>query len=184
MNTDTWDAFEQRLSSDESLHADAEPLPWPPTPERLQQLVDRNATVLTTLATLEERRVDTGDDDDPLTQEMRRMDAKLTALVAIVNQLLAPVATLPPRCNVRFNEVGAVVPQALVPAADGLLLRLRFDACPSLSLELPGQPVRDLGDGRVFVSFVTQGDALGDAISRLVFRHHRRKVADARQQAF
>lgn len=182
MNTDAWNAFEQRLSSEESLHADSEPLPWPPTAERLQQLADRNATALTTLATLEDRRADFGDEDNPLMLEMRRMDAKLTALVDIVNQLLAPAATLPPRRMVQFNDVGAVVPQVLVPPGEGLLLRLRFDACLSLPLELPGRVERDLGDGRAFVAFVMQGDAAGDAIGRLVFRHHRRKVADARQQ--
>lgn len=181
MNTDAWDEFEQCLASEESLHADGEPLVWPPSPERLQQLADRNATALTTLATLEERRADS-DDDNPLLQEMRRMDAKLTALVDIVNQLLAPAATLPPRRVVRFNAIGAVVPQALVPPGDGLLLRLRFDACLSLPLELAGQVCRDLGDGRVFVAFALPGDATGDAIGRLVFRHHRRKVADTRQQ--
>lgn len=183
MNADAWDEFEQRLASEESLHADSEPLAWPPSAERLQQLADRNATALTTLATLEERRADSADDDSPLMQEMRRMDAKLTALVDIVNQLLAPAASLPPRRVVRFNALGAVVPQVLVPAADGLLLRLRFDACLSLPLELAGQVRRELGDGRAFVAFALPGEATGDAIGRLVFRHHRRKVADTRQQA-
>lgn len=182
MTTDAWDAFEQRLASDEMLHADSEPLPWPPAPELLQQLADHNATALTTLATLEERRADERDDDNPLMQEIRRMDAKLTALVDIVNQLLAPATTLPPRHAVQFNAVGAIVPRVLVPMGAGLLLRLRFDACLSLPLELAGQVVRELTGERVFVAFVMQDDATGDAMGRLVFRHHRRKVAGARQQ--
>ncbi|HTM27885.1 MAG TPA: PilZ domain-containing protein [Rhodanobacter sp.] len=40
---------------------------------------------------------------------------------------------------------------------------------------------RQFDDGRVFVVFAPHGDALSDAIERLVFRHHRRKVAGARQ---
>jgi hypothetical protein len=182
MTASSWDEFEQRLSSEEQLHADSEPLAWPPAPELLQRLAERNANTLATLAALEERRADLSDDDNPLMQEMLRMDAKLTALVEIVNQWLAPAATLPPRHALRFNAVGAVLPPVLVPPGDGLLLRLRFDACRSLPLELAGQVVRALDDGRSFVAFAIQGDATGDAIERLVFRHHRRKVAEARQQ--
>jgi hypothetical protein len=37
-------------------------------------------------------------------------------------------------------------------------------------------------DGRFFAAFAAQGEAQGDAIERLVFRHHRRRVAEARQQ--
>ncbi|HKR75091.1 MAG TPA: PilZ domain-containing protein [Rhodanobacter sp.] len=182
MTASSWDEFDQRLSSEEHLHADCESLAWPPSPELLQRLAERNANTLATLAALEERRADLGDDDNPLMQEMLRMDAKLTALVEIVNQLLVPAAGLPPRRTLRFNAVGAVLPVAMLPAGEGLLLRLRFDACRSLPLELAGRMVRAVDANRSFVEFAAQGDATGDAIERLVFRHHRRKVAEARQQ--
>jgi len=42
--------------------------------------------------------------------------------------------------------------------------------------------VRAIDENRSFVEFAMQGDATSDAIERLVFRHHRRKVAEARQQ--
>ena len=182
MTASSWDEFDQRLSSEEQLPADSEPLAWPPSPELLQRLAERNANTLATLAALEERRTDLGDDDNPLMQEVLRMDAKITALVEIVNQLLVPGATLPPRQTLRFNAVGVLLPAAWVPSGEGLLLRLRFDACRSLPLELAGRVERVLDDGRSFMEFATPGDAIGDAIERLVFRHHRRKVAEARQQ--
>ena len=183
MTASSWDEFDQRLSSEEHLHADSEPLAWPPSPELLQRLAERNANTLAGLAALEERRADLGDDDNPLMQEMLRMDAKLTALVEIVNQLLVPAAALPPRQALRFNAVGAALPAALLPTTgEGLLLRLRFDACRSLPLELAGRMVRAIDENRSFVEFALQGDATSDAIERLVFRHHRRKVAEARQQ--
>ncbi len=182
MAASRWDEFEQRLSSEEQLHADCEPLAWPPAQEILQWLADRNANVLATLASLEERRTDHGDEESPLMQEILRMDAKLTALVEIVNQMLAPSASLPPRQMLRFNAVGAVLPNTLVPKGEGMLLRIRFDACRSLPLELPARVSRSLDQGRSFVEFTLHGDATSDAIERLVFRHHRRKVAGARQQ--
>lgn len=183
MTTSNWDDFEQRVSSEESLHADSEPLAWPPSQAQLLHLAERNANTLAAIAALEERRADIGEDDSPLMQEMLRMDAKLTALVDIVNHLLVPTDTLPPRQWLRFNAVGALLPAALVPPGDALLLRLRFDPCRSLPLMLAAHVERQFDDGRVFVVFAPQGDMLSDAIERLVFRHHRRKVAEARQLA-
>lgn len=182
MTASQWDEFEQHLSSEELLHADCKPLEWPPSPEVLQRLAERNANVLAMLASLEERRTDHGDEESPLMQEILRMDVKLTALVEIVNQMLAPDTSLPPRQTLRFNAVGAVLPTALVPKGDGMLLRMHFDACRSLPLELPARVSRTVGEGRSFVEFTLHGDATSDAIERLVFRHHRRKVAGARQQ--
>lgn len=183
MTTPRWNAFEQRLSCEESLYADSEALAWPPSPELLQQLAERNAGALATLAALEERHADLGDDDNPLMQELLRMDAKLTALVEIVNQLLLPTTGLPPRRVLRFNALGAVVPAALVPPGEGLLLRLRFDACRNLPLTFAAQMDCAFDDGRSFVSFASWAESTSDAMERLVFRHHRRKVAGARQQS-
>ena len=95
--TSSWDDFEQRVSSEEALHVDSEPLAWPPSQAQVLRLAERNTNTLAAIAALEERRADIGEDDTPLMQEMLRMDAKLTALVDIVNHLLVPTETLPPR---------------------------------------------------------------------------------------
>ncbi|MEO8747538.1 MAG: PilZ domain-containing protein [Rhodanobacter sp.] len=183
MSADNWDDFEQRVSCEESLHVDSEPLVWPPSTARQLRMIERNVTALTAVAALEERPLESVDEDNPVMQEMLRMDAKLTALVDIVNQLLVPAAVLPPRQLVRFNVVGALLPGLLAPNDDAIILRPRFDACPGLSLELAARVERRFADGRVFVAFALLGEALSDAIGRLVFRHHRRKVAEARQLA-
>ena len=109
------------------------------------------------------------------------MDAKLTALVEIVDRLLVPPGTLPARHLVRINARGAVLGADLPLPGDAVLLSLRFDHCRSLPLELPALREMQFDDGRTFVRFPTVNEALGDAIERLVFRHHRRKVAEARQ---
>ncbi|HZX71015.1 MAG TPA: hypothetical protein VFE77_09370, partial [Rhodanobacter sp.] len=76
----------QRVSVEELLHVSVEPLAWPVPPARALSLVERNGNTLAAIAALEERRVDNAEDDNPLVQEMRRMDAKLTALVDIVSR--------------------------------------------------------------------------------------------------
>ncbi len=176
-----WDDFQQRVSCEESLHVDSAPLTWPPSAQEQLRMVERNANTLTAIAALEERALENVDEDNPLMQEMLRMDAKLTALVDIVNQLMVPAAVLPPRQLLRFNAVGAVIPAALASADEALILRPRFDVCRSLPLELAARVERRFSDGQVFVAFALLGDVLSDAIERLVFRHHRRKVAEARQ---
>jgi len=176
-----WQAFSERVSCEGQWHADCVTIDWPLPAVRANQLVERAVTVLASIAALEDRRAETVDDDNPLLQEMQRLDAKLTALVDIVNQLLVPADALPPRQLLRFNAVGALLPATLMPSGEALLLRLRFDVCRSLPLELAARVERVFDDGRVFVAFSPLSDVLGDAIERLVFRHHRRKVAVARQ---
>ena len=183
MIASSWDDFEQRVRCEESLHVDAEPLAWPPSPAQQLRMVERNTNTLAAIAALEERAVEAGDEDSPVMQEMLRLDAKLTALVDVVNQLLVPANSLPARQVVRFNVVGALLPDGLVPPGDALLLRPRFAVCPSLPLELAARVERRFPDGQVFVAFAPLGDVLSDAIERLVFRHHRRKVAETRQLA-
>jgi len=181
--SEAWEAFERCLSAEEHLLADAEALAWPPPEAELRRLAAHALGTLSTLAALEERHSDLGEDDNPLMQELLRMDAKLSALVEIVNRWLLPADQAPQRHLVRFNARGAVVPAALLPAeGEGVLLRLRFDACRSLALEFAGQRMQACDGDRVFVAFAALGEASGDALERLVFRHHRRKVAVARQQ--
>lgn len=181
MGTTRWDEFEQRVSIEELLHVAIAPLGWPLPEARAFLLAEHNGNTLAAIAALEERRIEPAEEDNPLFQEIRRMDAKLTALVGLVNRLLAPTDNLSVSRLVRFNARGAVVPAELVPEGEAMLLSVRFDHCPSLPLELPAQTERQLDNGRTFVCFPGLSDALGDAIERLVFRHHRRKVAVSRQ---
>ncbi|MGH8157248.1 MAG: PilZ domain-containing protein [Rhodanobacter sp.] len=182
MQDDAWQAFSERVSCEDSWHVDSEPLAWPLPDAMAQAMAERNMATLATIAALSERHADLAEDDSPVMQELQRMDAKLSALIDLVNHLLVPLSNLPSRQSLRFNAIGAVLPAALVPADDAsLLLRLRFDECRSLPLELAARVDRQLDDGRIFVVFVRQSEAQGDAIERLVFRYHRRKVAESRQ---
>lgn len=175
-----WLAFSERVCVDDRLRVSL--LPRDGDGSSLAQLGERNLSTLASIAAIEERRADGSDDDSPVLQELARLDAKLNALVDIVNRLLVPVSALPDRIPVRFNAIGALVPAALLPAAgDALCMRIHLDACPSLPLELPARVQRRLDDGLAFLALEPLGDAAGDAIERFVFRHHRRKVAEARQ---
>ncbi len=175
-----WHAFSERMSCEDRWPVDCVPIGWPLTPARARELVEGAISVLASVAALEDRHLESLDDDNPLWQEMQRLEAKLAALIHIVNQLQASAGALPPSETLRFNAVGAVLPAARVPSGEAMLLRLHFDVCRHLPLELAARVDRVLDDGRVFVVFALPSDALDEAIERHIFRHHRRQIAEKR----
>lgn len=181
MTASAWNEFEQRLACEDSWHADSQPLAWPVPDALVQRLAERNTAALASVAALEERRAENADDDSPVMQELLRLDAKLNALIDMINRVASPADALPSRQALRFNAIGAVVPASLAPSGETLLLRLRFDACPGVPLELPARIERRFDDGRAFIAFHALGDGVCASLERFVFRHHRRKVAGARQ---
>lgn len=113
------------------------------------------------------------------------MDSKLNVLMAMFDQLLQRGAELPPRQAVRFNALGALLPANVWPAgASTALLRLHFDGCLALPLELPARLLQERDGGHVFMVIESLDETTSDAVERLVFRHHRRKVAGRRLTSF
>jgi hypothetical protein len=170
--------FTQRMAYEGTPHMGVDA--FDPVPESLARHNERNIHVLRALASLDDRRVEGNDDDSPLIQELQRMDSKINVLLDIVDRLLVPVSMLPPRHSVRFNAVGIRFPASLLPDADSLLVRLHFDACRALPLELPARKGCALNDGDAFVYFCEMSEMVEDGLERFVFCHHRRKVAEAR----
>jgi len=184
MSDEGWTAFSDRVAWEARFHAVCETRERPDAGE-LALVNDRNASVLVAVSALMERRSETtAEDDGALSQEITRLDAKLNVLMEIVNRLLLPQALLPPRIPVRFNAMGAVLPwDGLPPTGQHVMLRLHFDACRALPLELPGVRLAGPSDGRGFIGFDGLSEPVRDGIERLVFRQHRRQVAEARAQA-
>jgi hypothetical protein len=183
MQTDEkWQQFGERMAYEGVLHVALDACD--PSPDVIARYNERNLHVLRTLASLDERRSENGsDDDDPVMQELQRMDSKINVLLDIVDRLLLPTALLPPRHHVRFNAVGVTVPETLLPTGELLLVQLHFDTCRALPLELPCRLGHRLGDGKAFVYFCEVNELVEDGLERFVFCHHRRKVAEARLTA-
>jgi hypothetical protein len=178
-NNEKWQAFSERMAYEGNLHLAVEA--FEPAPDAVARYNERNLHVLRTLASLDERRAENNNDDDsPVMQELQRMDSKINVLLDIVDRLLMPATLLPARHSVRFNAVGVTMPENLLPTADCLLIRLHFDTCRALPLELPALPGEQLNDGRAFVYFCQLSELVEDGLERFVFCHHRRKVAEAR----
>lgn len=184
MQDDSWQAFSERVSYEDGLHAECVPSPAPIGDLQLVTMRERNLNVLGTLAAFGERRSDVADDESPMSQELLRLDNKLNVMMAMLDQLLQRGANLPSRQFIRFNAVGALLPAVMWPArTERGLLKLHFDGCMALPLELPARLMRERDADHVFIAFESLDDATRDALERLVFRHHRRKVAESRQMS-
>lgn len=183
MSDEAWNVFSERVAWDFRFHATCESAQRP-DPAALALINDRNASVLVAVSALMDKRSESTEDDSPMTQEVARLDAKLNVLMEIVNRLLLPQAGLPPRIPVRFNGAGAALPSATLPAVgEPVLLKLHFDACRALPLELPGVRVAGPDEAHGFIAFEGLSEAVREGIERLVFRQHRRQVAEARASA-
>lgn len=184
MQDPSWQAFSERVTYDDGLHAGCGALAQPLGELQLAAMRERNLSVLNTLAVFSERRSDAPDDESPLAQDLLRLDSKLNVMMAMLDQLLRRDTALPPRQAVSFNALGAVLPRSIWPAGQvSGLLRLHFDGCLALPLELPARLVQERDVDHVFVAFESIDEATCDALERLVFRHHRRKVAGRRLTA-
>lgn len=181
MNASAWDEFQQLLACEGDWLAEVAPLALPLDERVAAGYAERNLSALGMLDVLDERSSDLSDEDSPLVQDLARMDAKLTALIHILNRVLVPDALTRPRHALRFNALGALVPPALAPAGEAALLCIRLDGCPSFPLELPARVERRFPDGQVFLTFETHSEPLREGLERMVFRHHRRRVAVTRQ---
>ena len=181
MHDASWQDFSERVTYDDGLHASCVALPDGLGDLQRAAMRDRNLSVLGTLAVFNERRSEAADEESPLGQDMQRLDSKLNVLMAMLDQLLQRDTQLPPRVRVSFNALGALLPVSLWPAGqECALVRLHFDGCLALPLELAARRVQERDADHVFVSFEIADEATCDAIERLVFRHHRRKVAERR----
>ena len=174
---------------DKLAYEDMLPVRWRPQAETVsevmaaQNLVERNLRVLQACDALEEQgRIEKSDEQSPHSADLLRMDLKLNLLLDVVGQLLSASQQRLQPVQIRFNAMGAnfAWPQALPPAAHGVLEVTLRDIVVQ-PLNLPAEVVSGAPAGQVRVRFISLGETVADHIEKLVFRRHRRKIADARR---
>jgi hypothetical protein len=179
---DSYGQFNDRLAYEGPLRVAIATLSAPPDEARLARQEELNLGVLAAVEALEERRSEGLDEDSPVARELARVEARLDVITELLNRALSADGSLPAARAVRFNALGIAIHGARLPAdAAALALRVHFDACRALPLELTGKPAGPANSG--FMRFDDPGDAVRDGIEKLVFRLHRRAIADARQKA-
>ena len=140
------------------------------------------------LGVLDEHRPD-GDEDGHLSQEIQRLEFKVDLLLEMVGRLVGREAVMPAAAAVRLgaDRMQWTTTPGEAPGK-GRFLRVELFLYPTLPmpLELFGaiESVIARPDGsHVTLRYAGMGEGLRNALEKLIFRQHRRLVAQARQAA-
>ncbi|MGH8148156.1 MAG: PilZ domain-containing protein [Rhodanobacteraceae bacterium] len=182
MANDAWQSFNDRIAWEGTVHVECEILDAPLDSTEIARLEAMNARVLTTLDTLGDRGGEPQEDETAVA--LARIDTKLNVLLEMFNRHLLGHLQLPPRRTVRFNARGILIEDWTPPdPGTAMLVRMHFDACIGLPLELPGHTATSPQHVGGFVTFDALDDDVRQSIEHLVFRQHRRQLADARRES-
>jgi hypothetical protein len=167
------------------------PLSWLPGPLaeglELARLNADNHQLLGAEASLDEVRIhDALKDESPaLVSELQRLEFKMNILLRLTAQLAVQHQALPARQLVRLSSRGMEWEGlAAVPAGTTGLLKLYVNAALPQPLHLPcvatGEGIGESARA-ARLRFVGVSDAVTEQLEKLIFRHHRRLIAGAKQ---
>jgi Atypical PilZ domain, cyclic di-GMP receptor len=175
------------------LYEDLLPLKWRETQEesaflKIPSFNDNNDEVLRFIGVLDEFPNEIGDEYEPIAQELTRVETKLNLLLSLVGQLVTVHFPLPPLKAVKLNPVGIewITDQGPRPGDFGIVEIYLNSSCPR-ALTFPGkvERVEVTGNGyRICVQFLTLSASIQERLEKIIFRHHRRRVAMARRRPF
>ena len=153
----------------------------PPLPTRVS-LAAANERLLRVALLSDEHPLERSDEEGGHPGELLRIESKLDLVLELLSELLATATEPLPLHPVRLGAAGLEWRQAgtLPAAGDRVMIRLLPDPLLPRPLSLPGRVLK-VDDGRVLVRFEAIGETVADLLQRLVFRHHRRQVAQMRQ---
>jgi hypothetical protein len=125
-----------------------------------------------------------GEEFSELAHELARIESKLNLVLELLGEWLRAHGELPPRRVLRFNATGLEWQAPEGPPA-GALVQLRLHLCPAFPrpLQLHGEVQHsEPGTGSVHtvVRFTGIPEGVADGLERLIFRRHRREVAQIR----
>lgn len=175
----SWQSFSDQISMETQLRLQLDVLPHDFDPASGQMQL--NASLLETLLALDKPRrpllVD--DERNDYSGELQLISARLDLVMAMLGRVSPAVEVS--RHPLRINACGALLDPALTGSGSTesprRLLRLYFEHCPTVALDLSGT----LDPGHPgFVGFDALSPAVHDGLERLVFMHHRRQIAASR----
>ncbi|MDP1708487.1 MAG: PilZ domain-containing protein [Gammaproteobacteria bacterium] len=150
-------------------------------------LAESNLDILRTLLMLGDSRGELAEDSANVAHELARMDFKLNLVLDLVGEVLSYYHDQPARVLVRLGMQGVEWEAAEAPAPGGLVgIELYLSARYPRALRLLGRvrSVTPLAQGmRTVVMFEDTSESVQDLLEKIIFRHHRRRIAHARRSA-
>lgn len=145
----------------------------------LARRLRRNLAALAVDAAGDERR-ERPSEDGAANVDLQRIDSKLNAIMELFALLLEKDLAVPARTALRFNAHGIEWETSNPPSGGAaILVRIHLEACPALPLELAAVAIDAPAPGWAAARFEAVRSPLDDAIAKMVFREHRRQVADS-----
>ncbi len=164
------------------------PLAWKtlkgtPSEGQLARLNDANENVLNTVTSLEGVNPEYVDESAPLSQELAHIDFKLNLLLDMVSQLLSARTTIPNKVNVLFGARAVEWAAGPLPkTGDWVVVDLYLHPGYPRPLRVAGCAESGAEADAVKVPFHGLSTPIQESLEKIIFRHHRRQVAQARTQ--
>lgn len=165
------------------------PLAWQaieklPGEQSLLSLNDHNESVLRSVLSLEEVINEHAEEGAVAAQELGRIEAKVNLVLDLLAQLIAVQSHIPPKAAVCLGADFLEWSTAMVPQP-GQWVEVEIYLHPSFprALRLVGEvhpATGRLPAPAVAVTFSGLSEPVQDALEKLIFRHHRRTVAQSR----
>ena len=189
MKRDLVRIFEEQLRYEATL-----PISWTPWKDEEGLLqrelrIKRCKGVLAAQSAFDDMRSEPGDELVNFVPELGRLDAKLNHLIDLVAALLASNTPLPRPVPVSLNGWGVAWKSAEMIAQPDttLMLRIHLDANAALPLDMPALAIPPLPDSEgpawQRAVFLDTAESVREGLERLVFRMHRKKLAEERLAA-
>lgn len=153
-----------------------------PLEQELLRANESNELLLRSVSALEEK-IDT-DESDEIAQELRRQDMKLNLILDLLGALLLQQQVIPETRELQLSAAGlrAVVSPTPAPAQH-CRIQLYIEPAIPKPLTLFGQCHVSAQAGATDIAFVGLSQTVTDHLDKFIFRHHRRRIAQARLNA-
>lgn len=169
------------------------PLEWrpahaEPTAIELSSLNNENAKLLRVFRALDEAPGESGDNNTELQQAIIKLDAKLDLILGLMGEMLSRQNVLPPAHDFALSELGLVwveksdqtLPEAPgQPAYIDLFLKPDFPR-PIKFFGHVGIKKRTTQGVQLAARFHGLSEEVRDELAKLIFRQHRRMIANRR----
>lgn len=151
-------------------------------PEYLVSLQVSNQAVLQTILSLDEHHPELEEEPAEVAAELQRLEFKLNLVLDLLGQVLSKQLDLPPRVPVRLGS-GHIEWKCSAVPAPGTKVLVEVYLAPHYprALVLPGIAYATMRPDFAQATLHDLGKPVQDALERLIFRNHRRRVALARR---
>jgi hypothetical protein len=184
MNPASLDPLAEGLSFEASLPFAWRVLDAVPDAAHLTYWNEYNEAALRSMAALDEYTNQPPEEHATQAHELARLEFKVNLVLDLIGQLLAQQMLLPEAVWLKVGARGIEWTSLQAPAVgEPLLLQLYLTPSYPRPLELPATVVKHdtlTVGARCTAAFVGCSEPVQDWLEKLIFRHHRRRIAHAR----